>query len=141
MPFSFLVLNQVTCIMLYEFHREPTKTTIFDLIFNQRKFFHTVYRLNNIIIFDPKIIVALAFYNFFSFFSLVNFVFHVTLNSPLSTVVCANTLLETMTTHITATNVAFAGNKKINANSINSSVKWDKMTEIMQITIHYGDHF
>ena len=49
-------------------------------------------------------------YIFFCFFSsLVNFVFHVTLNSLLSTVVCANILLETMTTHITATNVVFAG--------------------------------
>ena len=63
--------------------------------------------------------------------------FRVTLNSLLSTVVCANTLLETMTTHITATNVAFAGKK--NLMQIQLPEKGDKMTEIMQIKIQYGD--
>jgi hypothetical protein len=40
---------------------------------------------------------------------MVNFVFHVTLNSLISTVDCANILLEMMITPIIAINVAFAG--------------------------------
>jgi hypothetical protein len=49
------------------------------------------------------------FFFLFSLGKMVNFVFHVTLNSLISTVDCANILLEMMIIPIIAINVAFAG--------------------------------
>jgi hypothetical protein len=50
-----------------------------------------------------------GFVLFYSLEKMVNFALNATLNSPISSVVCASTLLEGMIIRITAINVAFAG--------------------------------
>ena len=61
--------------------------------------------------------------------------FHITLNSPLSTVACGNIILAMTITHITVINVVFAGKNLVVYYFIEQRVAndWERFTTMMHI--------